>query len=116
MARTVNQAVNLLRGIYAADWQGRQQRGIGIAEVFPSLAQKGGAGTSGLSLAFKRLMDRANVAPGIARLAKECLISEVRTLRQTNFRAAAGEFLHFLEISRGLALQPSFYKFLIRRW
>lgn len=50
-------------------WLRKQQRGIGAAPVFPSLAHKSGAGKSGLSMAFKRLMERANVSPGVARQA-----------------------------------------------
>jgi len=50
-------------------WLKKQQRGIGAAPVFPSLAGKSGAGKSGLSMAFKRLMKRANVSAGVARQA-----------------------------------------------
>jgi len=52
------------------EWLKEQPRGIGAAPVFPSLANKGGAGKSGLSMAFKRLMERAKVCPEIAREAK----------------------------------------------
>jgi integrase len=38
------------------------------AFLFPSLAGKSGGGNSGLSMAFKRLMDKAGVEAGIARL------------------------------------------------
>jgi len=48
-------------------WLATQTRGIGSAPVFASLANKGGAGKSGLSMAFKRLMERADVAAGVAR-------------------------------------------------
>jgi integrase len=50
-----------------ADWLMKQPRGIAAAPIFPSLAEKGGAGKSGLSMCFKRLMQRAKVAAGIAR-------------------------------------------------
>lgn len=52
-------------------WLKAQTRGIGAAPVFPSLADKGGPGKSGLSMSFKRLMDRAGIAAGVARQADE---------------------------------------------
>ncbi len=42
-------------------WLKRQTRGIGKAPVFPTLAGKSGAGRSGLSMAFKRIMERAKI-------------------------------------------------------
>ena len=48
-------------------WLAKQPRGIGAAPVFPTLAHKAGAGKSGLSCAFKRLMVRAGVAAGVGR-------------------------------------------------
>jgi site-specific recombinase XerD len=39
--------------------------------VFPSLAQLSVAGKSGASIAFRRIMERAGVAAGIARKAEE---------------------------------------------
>ena len=48
-------------------WLAKQPRGIAAAPVFPSLANKAGAGKSGLSCAFKKLMVRAGVAAGVAR-------------------------------------------------
>ena len=48
-------------------WLKDQPRGIGMAQVFPSLAHKGGPGKTGLSMQFKRLMEKANVNAGIAR-------------------------------------------------
>jgi integrase len=39
----------------------KQTRGIGKAPVFPTLAGKAGGGKSGLSMAFKRIMDRAKI-------------------------------------------------------
>ena len=50
-----------------AKWLAKQPRGIGAAPVFPTLANKGGAGKSGLSMAFKRLMERAEISAGVAR-------------------------------------------------
>jgi integrase len=44
-----------------AQWLKKQTRGIGKAAVFPSLAGKAGGGKSGLSMAFKRIMERANI-------------------------------------------------------
>jgi len=40
-----------------ASWLQEQTRGIGKAPVFPRLAGKSGAGKSGLSMQFKRIMD-----------------------------------------------------------
>lgn len=51
-------------------WFLERQIVVGKAPIFPSLAYKGGAGKSGLSMAFKRLMARAEIDPGIAREAK----------------------------------------------
>jgi integrase len=39
----------------------KQTRGIGKAPVFPTLAGKAGGGKSGLSMAFRRIMDRAKI-------------------------------------------------------
>src|SRR5438093_1942111 len=39
----------------------KQTRGIGKAPVFPTLAGKSGGGKSGLSMAFKRIMERAKI-------------------------------------------------------
>jgi integrase len=39
----------------------RSKRGIGKAPVFPGLAGKSGAGKSGLSMQFKRIMERAKI-------------------------------------------------------
>jgi integrase len=44
-----------------ASWLQRQTRGIGKAPVFPILAGKSGSGKSGLSMAFKRIMERAGI-------------------------------------------------------
>jgi integrase len=66
-------------------WLKDQPRGIGAAPVFPTLADKGGAGKSGLSMAFKRLMDRAEVSAGVARQAKDK--SRGRTTSQKSFHS-----------------------------
>jgi integrase len=66
-------------------WLALQPRGIGAAPVFPTLANKGGAGKSGLSMAFKRLMERAKVSAGVARQAKEK--SSGRTTSQKSFHS-----------------------------
>lgn len=42
-------------------WLENQTRGIGKAPVFPTLAGKSGGGKSGLSMAFKRIMERAKI-------------------------------------------------------
>jgi len=44
-----------------AAWLAGQTRGIGKAPVFPTLAGKSGGGTSGVSMAFKRIMERAGI-------------------------------------------------------
>jgi integrase len=44
-----------------AAWLKRQTRGIGKAPVFPTLAGKNGSGRSGLSMQFRRIMERANI-------------------------------------------------------
>jgi integrase len=44
-----------------AAWLGKQTRGIGKAPVFATLAGKAGSGKSGLSMTFKRIMDRAGI-------------------------------------------------------
>jgi integrase len=68
-----------------AAWLATQPRGIGAAPVFPTLANKGGAGKSGLSMAFKRLMERAKISAGVARPAKEK--SRGRTTSQKSFHS-----------------------------
>ncbi len=52
-----------------AEWLTEQPRGIAAAPIFPTLAHKAGTGKSGLSMSFKRLMERAKVAAGVARQA-----------------------------------------------
>jgi integrase len=42
-------------------WLEKQTRGIAKAPVFPTLAGKSGGGKSGLSMAFKRIMERAKI-------------------------------------------------------
>jgi integrase len=42
-------------------WLLKQTRGIGKAPVFPTLVGKAGGGKSGLSMSFKRIMDRAKI-------------------------------------------------------
>src|SRR5438874_1001775 len=42
-------------------WLRKQTRGIGKAPVFPTLAGKAGSGKSGLSMAFKRIMEHAEI-------------------------------------------------------
>jgi integrase len=44
-----------------ASWLQKQTRGIGKAPVFPTLAGKSGSGKSGLSMAFKRIMERVGI-------------------------------------------------------
>jgi integrase len=42
-------------------WLKKQTRGIGKAPVFPTRAGKSGGGKSGLSMAFRRVMERAEI-------------------------------------------------------
>jgi integrase len=42
-------------------WLRKQTRGIGKAPVFPTLVGKAGSGKSGLSMQFKRIMERAKI-------------------------------------------------------
>jgi integrase len=48
-------------------WLQKQTRGIGKAPVFPTLTGKSGAGKSGLSMQFKRIMERAGIRGRILR-------------------------------------------------
>jgi integrase len=50
-----------------AAWLKKQTRGIGKAPVFPTLAGKSGGGKSGLSMMFKRIMERAGIQGRILR-------------------------------------------------
>jgi integrase len=68
-----------------ASWLKNQTRGIGVAPVFPTLADKGGSGKSGLSMAFKRLMERSKVSSGVARQAKKQ--GRGRTTSQKSFHS-----------------------------
>jgi len=52
-----------------AAWLAKQTRGIGKAAVFPTLAGKSGGGKSGLSMAFKRIMERAGIKGRLLRKA-----------------------------------------------
>src|SRR5215470_3121607 len=53
-----------------ASWLRQQTRGIGKAPLFPRLAGKSGAGKSGLSMQFKRIMERAEIKGRLLREAK----------------------------------------------
>jgi integrase len=44
-----------------AAWLDKQTRGIGKAPVFPTLGGKAGGGKSGLSMSFRRIMERAKI-------------------------------------------------------
>ncbi len=50
-----------------AQWLKKQTRGIGKAPVFPSLAGKSGGGKSGLSMMFRRIMERAGIQGRVLR-------------------------------------------------
>jgi integrase len=68
-----------------AKWLKTQTRGIGAAPVFPSLAHRVGTGKSGLSMAFKRIMERAGVSAGVARQAEKK--SRGRSTSQKSFHS-----------------------------
>jgi integrase len=51
-------------------WLASQTRGIGKAPVFPTLAGKSTSGATGLSMQFKRIMERAGVKGRLIRQAK----------------------------------------------
>jgi len=61
MTRKTNTDVELPIHPQFRAWLLKQTRGIGKAPVFPTLAGKSGGGKSGLSMAFKRIMDSANI-------------------------------------------------------
>jgi integrase len=50
-----------------ASWLTKQTRGIGKAPVFPTLFGKAGSGKSGLSMQFKRIMERAKIKSRLLR-------------------------------------------------
>ena len=70
-------------------WLAKQPRGIGAAPVFPTLANKAGAGKSGLSCAFKKLMVGAGVAAGVGREAG------VKSRGRTTSRKSFHSLRHF---------------------
>ena len=47
---------------------GKVPAGVGRAPLLPSLAHKSGTGKSGLSMAFKRIMNAAGIEAGVARM------------------------------------------------
>ena len=53
------------------EWMKKQTRGIGKAGIFPSLTGKTGGGKSGLSMAFRRIMDKAGIKGRILRTRTE---------------------------------------------
>ena len=50
-----------------AQYLQRLRAGVGKASILPSLSIKSGHGRSGLSMQFKRIMERAGIDPGVAR-------------------------------------------------
>ena len=52
------------------EWLETRTRGVGKAPVFPALAGKSGSGKSGISMQFKRLMERAGVQGRVLRTGK----------------------------------------------
>lgn len=85
--RTAKTGAALVLPIHPAllKWVKQQPRGIGAAPLFLTLANKGGAGKSGLSSMFKRLMVRAGVSAGVARDAGEK--SRGRTTSRKSFHS-----------------------------
>jgi integrase len=49
------------------EWISAQPQGIGRAKVFPQLAGKSGTGRSGLSMQFRRIMEKAGIRGRILR-------------------------------------------------
>ena len=70
-----------------ASWLQEQTRGIGKAPVFPTLAGKSGAGKSGLSMQFKRMMERAGI--------------QGRLLREANGQGRSQSSLSFHSLRHG---------------
>jgi integrase len=70
-----------------AAWLERQTRGIGKAPVFPTLAGKAGGGKSGLSMAFKRIMEHAGI--------------KGRLLREANGQGRSQSSLSFHSLRHG---------------
>jgi len=60
MRKTGNDVTIPIHSQFGA-WLRKQTRGIGKASVFPTLAGKAGGGKSGLSMAFKRIMERGKI-------------------------------------------------------
>jgi integrase len=88
-----------------ASWLQKQTRGIGKAPVFPTLAGKSGAGKSGLSMQFKRIMERAGIRGRVLREAAGAGRSQsslsFHSLRHT-FNAALANAGVFVEIRQKL--------------
>lgn len=74
------------------NWLRSQPRGIGKAPVLPSLYGKRGPGKSGLSMAFKRIMERAGVVGKIARQGR----GEGRTTSTLSFHSTRHFFVSSL--------------------
>ena len=72
-----------------SDWLKKQTRGIGKASIFPSLTGKTGGGKSGLSMAFKRIMDKAGIKGRTLRARAE---GEGRTQSSLSFHSLRHSF------------------------
>jgi integrase len=68
-ARRLNPTGTLTEFGSALAWLVQQPRGIGKAPLFPSLHGMSGAGKSGLSSQFKRIMEQAQIGGRILRAA-----------------------------------------------
>jgi integrase len=69
-------------------WLTKQTRGIGKAPVFPTLAGRSSAGKGGLSMAFRRIMDRAGIK---GRLLREA-VGEGRSYSSLSFHSLRHSF------------------------
>ena len=68
-AKTAKRGVGVTVPLHPAllEWLASRPLGIGKAPVLPSLVGKSGGGKSGLSMAFKRIMERVGIVGEIAR-------------------------------------------------
>ena len=71
-----------------ATWLEKQTRGIGKAPVFPTLAGKAGGGKSGLSMAFRRIMEHADIKGRLLREAN----GEGRSQSSLSFHSLRSRF------------------------
>ena len=86
-AKTGKKVVGFILGKFE-EWLRDQPLGIGKAPVFPSLAGKSGAGKSGLSMQFKKIMEKAKIKGRTLREGK----GEGRTTSSLSFHSLRHSF------------------------